>query len=289
MTNINEIIHKIWGENPVSYEPLNGGFVNFTYKVLAGGKNFVLRINGRQNDHLGLNRLDEVKVMRMAGELGIAPKVLPQSTAEYLITEFVDAPVLNRDDILTPAIIKKVMKVLKKLHSIQYNGRSFSPFDLLDKHLAGMKNLGIPFPKELNDFLPEIEAAKERFDKSAAYRKAYCHNDFYTFNMLNSDNLYVIDWELSGMGDIFFDIATLSFHDAFSTGQDKFMLECYFGQALPEHFAALNDMKFMNMLREATWGLLHSGMNEDTVNHNMDYYEHGINTLNKLKAGFLHL
>ena len=290
MINAEKIIQKIWGNIPVDYEPLDGGFVNFTYKVRVNNSCFALRINGSQNDYLGLSRQEEVNVMRIAGEMGIAPKVMPQSTDEYLITEFIDAHTLTHDEIKQPNIIQNAMDVLKKIHSIQGSDRTFSPFDLVNKHLEGMKALNIPFPNELEALLPESEAAEKRWNDSASYRKAYCHNDYYTFNILNAGGrLYVIDWELSGRGDIFFDIATISFHNAFTAGQDEHMLQCYFGQVEPEHFSALRDMKYMNMLREATWGLLHSGMKEDTVNHNLDYYEHGISTLRRLKEGFLHL
>lgn len=289
MSRVDEIIRTIWGESLVSYVPLNGGFVNFTYKVQVKNGCFALRINGGQNDHLGLSRQEEVNVMRAAGELGIAPRVLPQSTAEYLITEFIDAPVLTREDILQPFVVENAMSVLKKIHSIR-SCRCFSPFDLVGKHLEGIKALNVPFPKELDDLLPEVDAIQKRFDDSASYRKAYCHNDFYTFNILNAaSGLHVIDWELSGAGDVFFDLATLSFHDAFTAEQDEHLLRFYFGQTEPEHFFALRDMKYMNMLREATWGLLHSGMKEDTVNHSLDYLEHGMSTLRKLKAGLLHL
>jgi thiamine kinase-like enzyme len=290
MSHVDEIIRKIWENTVATYEPLDGGFVNFTYKVRVGGGCFALRIHGGQNDHLGLSRQDEMTVMRLAGDMGIAPKVMPQSTAEYFITEFIDAPAVTREDIHRPSMVQKAMDVLRKIHGIQGVGRCFSPFDLVNKHIEGMKALNVPFPKELDQLLPESEAIRKRFDEGASYRKAYCHNDYYRFNILNAESgLYVLDWELSGMGDIFFDLATISFHDAFTDEQDEHMLRCYFGQAEPEHVTALRDMKYMNMLREATWGLLHSGMNESTVNHSLSYLEHGKNTLKRLKEGFLYL
>ena len=290
MTNVDRIIKTIWGNTNVEYVPLDGGFVNFTYKVKVNNNCFVLRINGDQNDYLGLSRQDEAEVMRLAGEMGIAPKVLPQSTSEYLITEFVDANTLTYEEMRQPIMLQNAVEVLKKIHSIQGINRHFSPFDLVGKHIEGMKTLHIPLPKELEELLPEVDEIKKRFDKSISYRKAYCHNDFYRFNVLNdSKSLYVIDWELSGIGDIFFDLATISFHEAFSPEQDEFMLKCYFGQVEPKFLTALDDMKYMNMLREATWGLLHSGMDEDTVNHDMNYFEHGMGTLMKLKSGMLHL
>lgn len=289
MNGINKIIQDVWGNASIPYELLNGGFVNSTYKIQVNDKYYVLRINGNQNDYLGLSREEENNVIHLAADMGIAPKLLT-ATPEYLITEFIESNFLSRDDICQPSIIRNTMDILKKVHSIRGINRTFTPFDLLNKHLEGMKTLHLPFPKELNDLLPEVNAIKKRYDNGAVYRKAYCHNDFYPFNILNSNGrLYVIDWELSGEGDIFFDLATISFHEAFSNELDEYMLRYYFGQIENEYYTALRDMKYMNMLREATWGLLHSGMEEATVNHDLNYYEHGINTLKRLHEGFLYL
>jgi len=295
MKNIAMIIKKTWGDVPVTYEVLTGGFVNFSYKVCANGKYFVLRINGKQNDYLGLSRAEEVKVFKAAHDMNIAPAVLPQSTPEYLITEYINAPVLSVEELREPVILKNAIENLKKIHTIQNIGRNFSPFELLEKYTDGMRTLGVIFPEKLNGFLRTAEDIEKRWNKDSAYRKAYCHNDYFPANIINDNGrLYVIDWELSGVGDIFFDLATMSFSCAFSDELDKYMLQCYFGQTNPEpeHFAALLDMKYMNMLREATWGLLHSGIKEDeenTASHDMNYYEFGEWVLGRLDEGILHL
>ena len=96
LSNVDEIIRKVWGNTQSTYEPFNGGFVNFTYKVAVDGRNYVLRINGRQNDYLGLSRESEIEALRLVGNMGIAPLILPQSRPEYLITDFIDAHTLTR-------------------------------------------------------------------------------------------------------------------------------------------------------------------------------------------------
>ena len=60
----------------VSYEPLNGGLSNQTYKLVCGGTVYVLRIHGKQTEYLKLTRSSEVDVMRSMSDAKVAPLVL---------------------------------------------------------------------------------------------------------------------------------------------------------------------------------------------------------------------
>lgn len=48
------------------------------------------------------------------------------------------------------------------------------------------------------------------------------------------------------------------------------------------HLNTLNDMKFICMLRELAWALIHEGMNIEKINHNMNYYEFANYVLDRL-------
>lgn len=77
---------------------------------------------------------------------------------------------------------------------------------------------------------------------------------------------------LGGVGDIFFDLAAIPFSNRFTEQQEKNWLQSYFGYYEEEQYAILQDMKYMNMLRECSWGLLYSGLAKGQLNHNFDYY-----------------
>lgn len=92
-------------------------------------------------------------------------------------------------------------------------------------------------------------AYKRSGDK--AYNNKFCHNDSFTCNMIYSNNnLQVIDWELSGYGDVFFSLAIIPFFNRFTKPQEKAWLKLYFGHYEEEQYMILQDMKFMNMVRE---------------------------------------
>jgi thiamine kinase-like enzyme len=144
------------------------------------------------------------------------------------------------------------------------------------------------WPDELKGFLERVE--KIRAVRSRASAETYCHNDYFTFNMIyDGQNLKVIDWELSGYGDCFFDLATLSYSNHFSVEEEKFLLGSYFGFFEEEQLATLHDMKFVCMVREAAWGMLYSGLKLNAVNQPMDYYGFVLYVMKRLRQGYVTL
>ncbi|MDR1668845.1 MAG: phosphotransferase family protein [Oscillospiraceae bacterium] len=271
----------------VTAAPLSGGLTNTTYKVTAGGTPYVLRINGHQNDFLRLDRSEEAAATRKANALGIAPAVLEDSP-EYLITEFKPGRMLTRLKVHMPEFIRKIAAILRLAHTVTGVGRDCSPFYLAEQYLDGARRLGLEFPDGLNACLREVERIQTRAARAAGYTRRYCHNDVYTINILeHNGELCLIDWELSGMGSVFFDLATVSSVNHFSDEEDALLLEEYFGAVEGEHTELLRDMKVMNMLREVAWALLHHAMQTKSPNPQFDYYKNAVRFLNRLKDGYV--
>ena len=89
-----------------------------------------------------------------------------------------------------------------------------------------------------------------------------CHNDLLNANFLVDDQIYVLDWEYAGMGDVYFDLANFSDHHELSDKQDLWLLECYFGEVTDKKIAHLKVMKIMSDFREALWAQVQTGISE---------------------------
>jgi hypothetical protein len=78
-----------WQSAIIRHEPLGGGLTNDTYKVTVDDATYVVRINGAQNQFLGLSRALKVQAIEQAYALGIAPRVFKLGDPdEVLITEY---------------------------------------------------------------------------------------------------------------------------------------------------------------------------------------------------------
>jgi hypothetical protein len=63
---------------------------------------------------------------------------------------------------------------------------------------------------------------------------APCHNDPWPGNLLDTGtNIYIIDWEYSGMNDPVWDLGDLSVEAGFGPEQDQAMMEAYYGGPAP--------------------------------------------------------
>ncbi|WP_419875435.1 phosphotransferase [Candidatus Pristimantibacillus sp. PTI5] len=99
---VEEIIREVPELNYefLSFESLNGGLCNQTYKIQMKQSKYVLRINNRQNEYLNLTRRSEVEVMKKANHEGFAPKVISGNYPEqFVVTEFIEGRMLEKDDL----------------------------------------------------------------------------------------------------------------------------------------------------------------------------------------------
>jgi Predicted aminoglycoside phosphotransferase len=234
---ITEIIDQIpeWKNKHIRYEPLTSGYSNIVYKIAVNDSTYALRINGKQNEFLGLRYADEVAIMSLASNYDLTPRVLEYKNREdYLITEFVEGPLLQETQLSQPIYLQKVVDLLKSIHNLPYRGnRQSTQFSLTRNYLRGAEELGLSYPSELNEFIEKMNVIETERQKDPGYLKHYCHNDVFAHNIIlrPNDNVTILDWELSGLGDIWFDLATVSFSCGFDKAADELMLNLYFGSS----------------------------------------------------------
>ena len=159
------------------------------------------------------------------------------------------------------------MDTIKRMHSLSPIKAEFSPFSRVQSYTETAREFDVPFPENFDGFMDTARdiAVDQQQDQSAWLR--FCHNDLVSVNYLYSKDegkITIIDWEFAGMGDIYYDLATLVYtHD--SVGPipphlEEFMLDCYFGEVSNASRTRLSGMKFMLMLFTAMWGLSQYGM-----------------------------
>ena len=236
---------------------------NEVYGVEAGGQRYILRLEGDQYGFMGLSKVGELEAVTQAAEMGLAPKILAAGDG-YLLMERIEGPLLDWSLLRQPAVTTELAALLKAIHRIHDVDRQLDVFAMLDRYLSGMKRLAVPHPPGLDELLAGVPAMEDRWRARKTSCLGYSHNDFFPFNLIQStQGIRLIDWELSGYGDVLFDLSTLSFTALYSEAEDEVLLSSYFGIVEPELRAGLRDMKVMNMLRDIGWSLLHAGLSPE--------------------------
>jgi thiamine kinase-like enzyme len=122
----------------------------------------------------------------------------------------------------------------------------------------------VPFPQDFGGMLAKMRLVEEQQTRDPSPWLGFCHNDLFFVNFLDDGTIRFVDWEFAGMGDIYFDLATLVF--AYDTDGplpselERHLLACYFGDVRPNHLARLAGMEYMVLLFAAMWALLQHGL-----------------------------
>jgi thiamine kinase-like enzyme len=241
---------------------LSGGITNNNYRIDVGGEAFVLRITGTDTELLGINREYEYAANLAAGRLGIAPEVYYFIRPEgYLVTRFINGRTLPPDEIRQPENIRRVMHILHKIHSMPEIPGIFDVFHIVAEYSEIARHYHVAFPPGFDWMIEQVQTAEKALMKYPGVPSP-CHNDLLNANFLTNGNIYILDWEYAGMGDIFFDLANFSDHHNLTDEQDNWLLKCYFEEVTPNNWAHLKIMKIMSDLHEAAWGLVQVGISK---------------------------
>lgn len=244
------------------------GLTNKNYRVTADCNQYVLRVSRENTEKLGINREFEFEALTAASNAGIGPEVIHFIKPEgHLLTRWIDGRHWTHDEYRTPENIHLIVQIVKQLHSLPAIEGTFSPFARVEAYTQTARQYDVPLPNDFNDLLDTMNDIKTDQEKDQSDWLHFCHNDLVAVNYLYSEaqkKITIIDWEFAGMGDIYYDLATLVYtHD--SVGPipphlEEFMLDCYFGEVSDASRTRLSGMKFMLMLFTAMWGLSQYGM-----------------------------
>ena len=248
---------------------LAGGITNLNYKIDADGKSYVLRITGADTDLLGIKRDVEYQANLQAGKLGIAPEVVyfiePES---YLITRFINGKRIPPEEITKPDYIRRVVRKLRLFHkNAQPLSGEFNVFRRVEWLTSVSRRYNCRLPFDFDWIMQKMRQVEGALLKDP-YLPTPCHDDLLNLNFLDEDvpgeigELRLLDWEYAGMGDIFFDLANFSHHHRLNDDMVRILLEEYFGEVTPKHFARLKLMWPMSEIHEAMWGTTQSGISK---------------------------
>lgn len=250
------------GAKDLKATPLSGGITNSNYRIDVGGESFVLRIAGADTNLLCIDREHEYAANLAAGKLGIAPEVVFFIRPEgYLVTRFINGHPILPEQMCQPENIRRVMQTVRRIHAMPDIPGEFNVFRVIEIYENTARGCQVEFPENYERVIQQVKSAEKALAAQPMLPHP-CHNDLLNANFLDAGDLVVLDWEYAGMGDLFFDLANFSDHHQLTDEQDRWLLECYFGQPAPAHWAHLKIMKVLSDMREATWALVQIGISK---------------------------
>jgi thiamine kinase-like enzyme len=245
------------GARSVSVAPLIGGITNLNYRVDVDGESFVARIASPDARLLGVHRRREHAATVSAWRAGVAPEVFYWSeTQGILVTRFVPGRTLTAEEAIPPDRLGRIVAAMRRYHAgLPFVGAT-SPFSTIGAWAAMARRRGAPVPADLDELIATLRPIRRALSRRPV-RAVPCHNDLWGPNLIDDgDRVTVLDWEYAGMGDPFYDLASLAIHHSDGEGWDRGLLEAYAGTVSDVGLARIGLYRVAAELRESLWYLV---------------------------------
>jgi thiamine kinase-like enzyme len=148
---------------------------------------------------------------------------------------------------------------MRRVHALPAIKGIFSPYRDIEQRLAIAKIRDVSLPDNLDMLLDKLYAIEQ--ERAAKLSPVLCHNDPFYNNFIvdehNGNRVYLLDWEFAGMGDPFFDLASVGHF--FTPEQKDILLHCYFGKVTAADRHTLDHLWYVVAFWNAAWALLQIG------------------------------
>ncbi len=264
MQLVRDVLSSIEGfRNPDRIESLRG-LSNRVFLLSVDGEEYVFRLASANADRLGIDRKAEAQMLHLAAETGLGPEVVrhvfPDGhliTRRIQATPFSDLPVHYRE----PDTLRVVARAVRRIHALPPIDHVFDPFGRIRASFDRAAEHSVPLSAGSDRILRRLGKIEAARGPLASRDRAFCHNDLFAGNILDAQPIRFVDWEFAGMGDVFFDLATLTLATDESAPLPRklrsVILDEYFGGVTSEHERRLDDMIFVVRLHVVAWSLTH--------------------------------
>lgn len=224
-----------------------GGLNNSNYLIKLQNEKYVLRIPSSDNSN---NFYNEHKILSLIKKYNISPEILYHNQSNgILLSKYIESAKFNLEFYNSSFFLNNLVTTLKKIHNLECNNY-FNPFNEIYNNIDFLNSVNFTFNHDIDLLMNKLKELEINLCKKIHY--GLCHNDLNTSNILYFNNyVYLIDFEFSGMGDIFFDLATISWFLK-DEMQDE-LIKKYFGYSDIELKKKLKDYLYVVKLWNATW------------------------------------
>ncbi|MBC2850932.1 phosphotransferase [Cetobacterium sp. 8H] len=255
-----------------------GGMTNKNYLVTINRKKYVLRIPGFGTENM-INRYSEKINAKHVSIIGIDKELVYFNDKTGIkVSEYIE-----KAETLNPETSKKIENILltsnllRKLHTsnIQFENK-FDVFSEINKYENLIKNRELLYDKYSN----YLEVRKEIFNLKQkllenGYKITACHNDTVPENFIKNDKgeIFLIDWEYSGMNDPMWDLAAHSLESNFSKVEEQLLLKYYFNNTIKkEDVLRIKIYKVLQDFLWSVWTILKEENGDDFGSYGLERY-----------------
>ena len=209
-----------------------GGMTNLVHLVETRDSKIIVRIPGEGTENY-INRATELTNATAAWRAGISAEIIwADVKTGVMISRAIDGV-----ETMTPALFRtrsgsatRAGKAFAKLHN---SGETFDfrfeLFTMIEDYLKVLSTKDVELPDGYHDIVKAANPVKEVLE-ATPMPLVPCHCDPLCENFLDDGkNMWIVDWEYSGMNDPLWDLGDLSVEAGMNDIQEAELLSAYFG------------------------------------------------------------
>ena len=264
-------------------EPL-GGMTNHNFKVDLNGERYVFRLPG-EGCSCFVNRKNENYNIQLIQNLKIDADIMHfNENSGVKIAKYIDrAETLNPTTALKYK--NKVAAILKKLHSSNLSfGNQFNVFNEIIRYELEIEKLTSRKYPNYENVRKKVFDLKKILEKIGLHLVP-CHNDTVPENfIISNEQMYLIDWEYSGMNEKEWDIGAFCLECNFSKEETKEFIDTYFeGNATKENRIKVLIYQICQDFLWSLWTILKEENGENFGDYGKNRYCRGVQLLEELE------
>lgn len=210
--------------------PIKQGLTNLSFRFACRGLSYVYRHPGAGTEEI-VNREAETFSLKVAHDLGLdATFVYEDPSSGWKLSRYVEGCVPF--DYGDREQVRHAFALLRRLHASGV--RTAWSFDFYEEAVGierMLREVGYPLPRDFPSSSGRVGRLAELM-RADVGEPVLCHNDFYGPNLLvRGDDMWLIDWEYSAMGDYACDIGNFVAQGSGYTVEEAIsILDLYYGR-----------------------------------------------------------
>jgi thiamine kinase-like enzyme len=261
----------------VEVSVLLGGANNRNFVARTPTVKYALRIANPQNERFAVDRTSAIQAQRDAAVGGLAPAVIAsQLPAGHVLSTFIEGvTLLGAGQLREREVLENVGASLRRLHALPSSIRAYSPFDDVRLWSQLARSDGTATPDDLDELLGSVWQI-EAVVRDAGLPTVFCHNDTVPQNFILSDSrLCLVDWDYAGRGWACFELASFCATADLGPELQQALLRSYDERTSEAQLATVELLRFVAVMREATWALMAAPVlaGTTTPDGDDDFYE----------------
>lgn len=277
MNRLSNAFEHIFAEEKILLMEDAGGLTNNNYIVKTDKEEYIMRLPGAGANEL-VNRTNEKNNILATKDLEInVPTYYFNEESGIKITQRIkNCVTLTSEMSQYQYYIQKIVEIFHRLHRSEIIFKNEFNFISEYKRYEKLVQKNGVFFDGYEEVKRKVLSIYNTMQKDLDFRLVSCHNDTLCDNFIMDKNgrMYLIDWEYSGMNDLFWDLAAVMLENNYSSEAEELLLYHYFeGKVSEFHRQKILVFKILQDFLWTIWSNYKISLGEDFNDYGLMRYE----------------